>query len=228
MSFIVASYNIANKGIEYTNHMLKNRTSKMDWCIANLKERFISDNDEVPEEIMILSRSVEELNNYVEKIRKQSQVIHISAESCSLKSLLEKSIAPYEHKAIIELELEYDITIICDKTHMAEVFLNIISNAVEASQNPAEIEISAKIIKKGDFCRITFTDHGIGMDEENAAKMFKPYFTTKSTDKNFGLGLTYCKNVINMHGGNIVSESSPGKGTSIKIEIPMKFKERIV
>lgn len=59
---------------------------------------------------------------------------------------------------------------------------------------------------------LEFTDHGVGMSEDELNNMFIPYFTTK----NIGLGLAYCKNVIVKHGGIITAKSVPEKGTTIK------------
>ena len=71
--------------------------------------------------------------------------------------------------------------------------------------------------------QLLFRDHGCGIDTDKVDDIFKPYSTSKNKDKNFGLGLSYCRNVIIAHSGRIlVTESIPGKGTTIGIDFPAR------
>ena len=218
--------NLINKGAEYTSHMLKNQTSKMEWCIENLKAQFEQTDNKNPEELAILSRSIDTLRDYTDKIKRQSENIHLMEESFKLKELLEEAlpVSLKESKNNIQLQIDVPDGVfwICDKNHMTEAFLNIIMNAFEAVVERGRIEIFGEFDKSGMSYQLCFRDDGAGMDEEELKNMFKPYFTTKSTEKNFGLGLAYCKNVIEKHGGSITAKSEPGKGTTITIQLPSK------
>jgi signal transduction histidine kinase len=103
---------------------------------------------------------------------------------------------------------------------MTEVFSNILINAAESMRTKGTIEITGAYEKSA--YRLSFKDNGSGMDDDALKKIFEPYFTMKSTEKNFGLGLTYCKNVIEKHGGGIKAKSSRGSGTTIIILFPLK------
>jgi len=82
------------------------------------------------------------------------------------------------------------------------------------------IEVSGEY-NKSTYC-LRFKDDGAGMNEETQKKLFTPYFTTKNTERNFGLGLSYCKNVVEKHGGTISGKDNNGKGATITISFPSK------
>lgn len=217
--------NLINKGAEYTSHILKNQTDKMEWCIENLKVEYNRSNSEMPDELLILSRSLSALKTNMNKIRKHSEVISLYEETVNLKELFENSISFPNETVEIHLYLPDDIYFLCDKTHISEVFTNIISNAYEAiksKKNTGIINITGKYDEKKRFYLVRFTDDGVGMSNEDIENMFKPYFTTKNTEKNFGLGLAYCKNVIDKHEGYIKAESKLGEGTAVIIALPEK------
>ena len=70
------------------------------------------------------------------------------------------------------------------------------------------------------------SDNGCGMDSETAEHIFEPYYTTKNGEKNLGLGLYYCWNVMNAHGGSIRVSSEPGAGSTFTLLFPIKRPKR--
>jgi signal transduction histidine kinase len=74
----------------------------------------------------------------------------------------------------------------------------------------------------GDYIKLTLRDTGIGIAAENIPKIFDPYFSTKDTysQKGLGLGLAVCYSVIRRHGGLITMDSKVGEGTTIIIYLP--------
>jgi signal transduction histidine kinase len=215
---------IAGKGSDYTSHMLKNQTSKMEMCLENLASGLASgESEELLEEVAILSRSIATLKNYVERMKRHSQEIRIQQESCRVTDLLLDAIpaAVLESKAIeLNKNISDNVFILCDKSHMTEVFSNIITNAIESIRENGVIELSDEY-NKSTYC-LRFKDNGEGMSEDTQKKLFSPYFTTKNTERNFGLGLSYCKNVVRKHGGIISGNSDSEKGATITITFPSK------
>jgi hypothetical protein len=214
--------NMAGKGADYTSHMLKNQTSKMELCIEHLKQ--YHSGGELPEEIAILSRSIATLKNYVERMRRHSQTISLVREPCRAADLLSEavSISILEKPGInVIIDVSDNVFFVCDKSHMTEVFINIITNAVEAMGDSGTIEITGEAQKSIYSLRIK--DDGPGVKSDVQSDMFRPYFTTKNTERSFGLGLSYCKNVIEKHGGSITVKSGIGKGTAILLELPSRL-----
>lgn len=207
--------NIVNKGAQYTSHMLKNQTFKMEWCIENLKAGY----DTPPEELAILSRSIAAIKTYTDKAKKYSDAIRLLEEPCELRALIENGVLSNPNP--VNISVPEDVYWVCDKTHMTEVFYNILKNAAEAAADASTIEVFEGE-QAGGFYTLIFKDHGVGMSSEDVKNMFAPYFTTKNPEKNFGLGLSYCKNVLEKHGGHIKVKSETGAGTSVTILYPAK------
>ncbi|MFZ5950795.1 MAG: PAS domain S-box protein [Candidatus Rifleibacteriota bacterium] len=115
-----------------------------------------------------------------------------------------------------------------DKNQIGQVIDNIVINAQHAMPEGGTIEITAQnihLIEKsqvtlapGNYVKIAFKDHGIGMPQEILPKIFDPFFTTKA--KGHGLGLATCFSIIKRHGGCIDVESAPGKGSTFTVFIP--------
>lgn len=102
------------------------------------------------------------------------------------------------------------------------VFFNIISNALDALKKSERKEIHVDIKPEGQFIQVTVRDTGCGVARKNLARIFEPFFSTKSTEEGTGLGLAICERIIAQHGGKIVCESKPGRGTEFKILLPSK------
>jgi signal transduction histidine kinase len=71
------------------------------------------------------------------------------------------------------------------------------------------------------WANISISDTGKGIDKENLEKIFIPFFSTANKRENWGLGLSYCYRVIMAHQGRIFVDSEPGKGTTVKILLPL-------
>jgi two-component system, NtrC family, sensor kinase len=112
--------------------------------------------------------------------------------------------------------------LLVDPHQIQQVFLNIVNNArqaVEAYRPHGTIRISTGAT--GQRVWIRFQDDGPGISEENLAKIFNPFFTTKPVGKGTGLGLSLSYGIIQEHGGSIAAESKPGQGTTFIIELPV-------
>jgi signal transduction histidine kinase len=97
------------------------------------------------------------------------------------------------------------------------VLINLLKNALEAMDQGGEITITSRV--KGANAEISLADTGEGMSPEVVANIFQPYFTTK--EKGTGLGLAICQAIIQEHGGIILVDSTPGKGTTFTIRLPL-------
>src|SRR3989344_120835 len=103
-----------------------------------------------------------------------------------------------------------------DPEQMRAVFQNLLENAVKYSKPGGEVTISASRI--GDGVRFAISDHGIGIPEDEQARIFSRFFRARNAKKKdpngTGLGLYIAKNIIDMHGGKVWMESSEDKGTT--------------
>jgi signal transduction histidine kinase len=124
-------------------------------------------------------------------------------------------------------------TIAIDEGQMMQAINNLVINAIEAMPQGGtlavrgeNVRISAQDnlpLKAGDYLKISFHDTGAGIPSENLAKIFDPYFTTKDTyyQKGLGLNLAVCYSIIKRHDGLITVASDVGKGTTFIIYLPV-------
>jgi signal transduction histidine kinase len=126
------------------------------------------------------------------------------------------------YKNRIEIVKQYgDIPEVdCFPGQINQVFMNILSNAIQAI--PAEGKILIKTWQVGDEIKISIKDTGAGMTEDVRKKIFDPFFTTKDVGKGTGLGLSISYSIIQKHKGEIEVFSKPGAGTEFLITIPIK------
>lgn len=108
------------------------------------------------------------------------------------------------------------MTLIADKVQMEQTLLNIIKNAIEACRNikSPKVEVGAYYTDNGKI-KLIVSDNGEGILPDVKERIFVPFFTTKSNGS--GIGLSLCKQIITMHGGNIYVESEVGKGSKFII-----------
>ena len=109
-----------------------------------------------------------------------------------------------------------------DPIKLNQIFLNILSNAIDACSVTTKDKkiVNINIHKKDKFCQITFEDNGIGMNTETTRRIFDPFFTTKSPEQGTGIGLTTVQKILQEIGGEINIESSEEVGSKFIIQIP--------
>jgi signal transduction histidine kinase len=113
--------------------------------------------------------------------------------------------------------------VIIDESQIQQVFVNLITNAVQAMPGGGTIFISSRIGKNNGFVEITVADTGKGITPEFLPHIFDPFFSTKG-DRGTGLGLSVSYGIIKNHKGDIRVESKVGVGTTFTIELPV-YKE---
>jgi signal transduction histidine kinase len=150
-----------------------------------------------------------------------------------IKSLVQQAISllkeSYIEKSIeIKLRTSPSIPLIsCHEPLMYRALVNLLSNALKYTPRGGEIEISiyAYLNKKGTgVLEISFRDTGIGICKEDKEKIFQPYYRGRNTssEEGKGLGLSFAKEVIDLHGGKILVQSEPNVGSIFSILLPVK------
>ena len=109
-----------------------------------------------------------------------------------------------------------------DLVLLEQVLLNLSRNAVEAMHSTAparrQLQIHASYHTERKEVVIQMTDRGHGISEEVAARLFSPFFTTKSAG--MGMGLNICRTAIEFHGGRLTHGPNPEGGTIFRISLP--------
>jgi len=118
----------------------------------------------------------------------------------------------------VRAELGEILAICGTESGVQEIIANLIFNAVDAMPEGGDIGIRTQI--EDEFVRLSFSDTGIGMDEETSRKVFEPFFTTKM-DIGAGLGLSSLHGMLTHWGGKAEVESTPGEGTTFTLYFPV-------
>ena len=103
------------------------------------------------------------------------------------------------------------------RDQLVQVFLNLVLNAIDATDRDGRIELGARPCPEG--VEVTVRDDGSGIAPEDAARVFQPYFTTKPHGT--GLGLFVTRQLVTEHGGTVEFEPAPGRGTVFRVRLPL-------
>jgi ligand-binding sensor domain-containing protein/signal transduction histidine kinase len=121
-------------------------------------------------------------------------------------------------------ELAYDLPHLCGNfQRLGHVIINLIKNACQAlPDNTRGVYISTIYDKENNGVIIHVKDEGAGIEEKDLKYIMDPFFTTKRDIKGIGLGLAISKQIIQDHGGHINFETTPGKGTTVSVYLPVE------
>lgn len=109
-----------------------------------------------------------------------------------------------------------------DAQRIGEALLNLLTNSLDACMSGASITISTQTsLESKEFIELTVCDSGVGISAVDQKRVFEPFFTTKPVGKGSGLGLFLVKQVVEAHGGGVRLFSEPGKGTTVKLLLPV-------
>lgn len=134
------------------------------------------------------------------------------------------------HDIELDLELADDLpNIMADHNRIEQVFINLVTNAIDAMDEKSEKAENGRVEKKltiksfvlGAQVFVTVTDTGTGMTDKVMGKIFEPFFTTKKTGKGTGLGISISYGIVKDYEGSIEIESEVGYGTTFVIRFPV-------
>ncbi|WP_430460142.1 ATP-binding protein [Thalassolituus sp. LLYu03] len=206
-------------------HEIGNPITGIDCLAQNI--RYETDNPEllemanqIQEQTKRVTRIVQSLMNFAHAGNHSTEheavnLSHVVEEAMQLLRLSKRS----QDIGFIN-RCEGELNILGDPQRLVQVFVNLLSNARDASQPGQQICVSADADDHQIVVRVT--DQGHGIDPETMDRIFEPFFTTKDVGKGTGLGLSLVYNIIEEHYGHISIESpvSEGRGTCVKVSLP--------
>lgn len=180
----------------------------------------------------IAARNTERLealtNDLLDQQRLEDGRLVINWERLDLLEVLDKSLEEVHNKVenrgqeVTVSSVVEDVLVVGDFMRLVQVFVNILDNASKYS--PQDSVIRIRIEKKNAVVIISVIDEGIGLSDEDIDELFKPFPEIERptvTEQSVGLGLSICKGIIDMHGGEIWAESpGPGEGSTFIFTIP--------
>jgi len=196
------------------------RQQKIDFILDDLTT-VIQESSEGADRV---AKIVQSLRN-LERTGTENELTYNDFSEITAEALL---IVKHEIQFVAHLnkQIESPLYLLCNKSEIGQVLLNILLNALQAMKNQAtddlgNLTITATATDEYIICKIS--DDGPGIKEEYLSRIFDPFFTTKEVGSGVGLGLSIAYDIIvKKHHGDLLVDSEPGKGTSFTIKLPIK------
>jgi PAS domain S-box-containing protein len=204
-------------------HELNNPLAVMD---SRIELMLAADQDlsaETRKDLLVLQRNIERASRISRNMLSLARQRPGSRVALDINSAVEEAmlIVGAEARAdALKCEIQLDRSlpsVMGELTGLEQVIINLVMNARDAGAHVVRIETS-RVPGRADQLRLSISDDGSGIESDSLRRLFEPFFTTKP--KGTGLGLWLSQRIIQDHGGTIVSESEPGKGTTFTITLP--------
>ena len=214
-------------------HEIRNPLGSIRLGVSMLRDS-VSDQDAL-NTIELVERGIKHLNKLVVDVTQFSRQKKLERSRVDVTDALDRSIDLVTERirdknATIEKHFsEESLVGNWDADQLRQVFVNVIANAVDASQENASIRIATERLRLDgadgngqalkQYARVTIADRGKGMDKATRDRIFEPFFSTKK--RGTGLGLAIVKQIVEQHDGRISVSSEPGKGSKFIIDLPV-------
>lgn len=221
------------------SHDLKEPIRKIELFVKILREKYLKDDEKAEDYVFRTIRSAERMSRLITDLLDYSRLSsNVDPELIDLNVVLQEVLTDFDY--LIEQKHAYIANtplpvIRCVPSQMRQVFQNLISNSLKFVREgvPPEIMISEERVAakdteapadpEGAYTRITVTDNGIGFDERFLDKIFIIFqsLNDRNSYEGTGIGLAIAKKIIDKHNGLITARSTPGKGASFVIVLPL-------
>ena len=203
-------------------HEIRNPLSSIKGFATFFKERY-RDNPEDQKIAEIMVQEVERLNRVISQLLEFARPMDMNRQWISLQEVIRHTLKMIEgqtrsNNITIHTDLPLDMgNVLIDSDKIKQVLLNLYLNAVGAMENGGTLSVTLSPHNSRTI-RIDVSDTGKGIDEKELARIFDPYFTTKSSGTGLGLAIVY--KIIEAHDGEIRVMSESGKGTTVSVFLP--------
>lgn len=206
---------------------------KTGWMEDLLEESEFKDNENIEE----FRESIDKIEEHVERARKvvhnmlgYARKMEPRLEDVDVNDTINQTITILENHARInnidiQADLDETIPIIAsDQAQLQQVFLNLLTNAIDAIGSNGSIGVKSR--RSDDRIVVGIKDDGPGLSEEMMRKIFDPFYTTKISGKGTGLGLWVSHSIISKVGGSIHAKNDPEGGAVFTVEIPIVIPDK--
>lgn len=210
-------------------HEIKNPLGSIRFAAEFLKRKVGTNHSDDLSTIQVIERSVDHLAAIVAELSEFARPKQLNRAEIHLNDLLDEilpMVADRLNAKQMHVEKDYSSEIPAghyDGTELRKLFLNLIINAIEASEPQSSIDLRTKLAGESEIS-VDIVDRGCGMDADTQRRLFEPFYTTKA--KGTGLGMAIAKQIAVLHGGDLSVISQPGTGTTATVKLPLiKFAE---
>jgi len=224
---------IKNDFINNMTHEIKTPVSTISLACEALLDKDLSSSEEKRKQfISTIYQENKRLGALVENVLRSASIekedLVLNKELLNLEDIIQKAVKNIDlqlknKNGNLDLELNANNKLIeADKTHITNIFFNLLDNAIKYSYDRPSIKIKTEDVINGVVVKIM--DNGIGIDKLHHVKIFDKLYRVPTGDvhnvKGFGLGLSYVKSIVELHKGHIKVESNLQKGSAFILHLP--------
>ncbi len=215
-------------------HEVKNPLAGIE-VMAGLLRRKITDTPDAQSVLTDIIHEVKMANAIVQEVLEFVRPIRLQVERTAVAEALRSAVQLADTKArrgdvSVDINVPQELPLIQgDQYQLTQVFTNLLMNAYEAMEGKGRVTITARAVRvnngseEQDTVLVELADEGPGMPQDVADRVFNPFFTTKPQGS--GLGLAIVRKIVDAHDGSIDLNTAPGRGTLIRVSLPVRGSE---
>jgi two-component system, OmpR family, phosphate regulon sensor histidine kinase PhoR len=223
---------IKNDFINNMTHELKTPVSTISLALEIINDKNLKKTPEKTERYLnIINQENQRLGSQIEKVLNLAKLekgdVELNTEYLDLQEIIPEVLKNLS----VQLEAKNaEVSffkhpgayfVMADKVHLTNIVFNLVDNAIKYSGEKPEIQIA--LSKQRETVELSIKDNGIGIAKEHINKIFDKFYRVTFGDlhdtKGYGLGLSYVKNLVDLHGGHISVESKPSQGTTFLVTL---------
>ena len=226
---IQKSQKLKNEFIASVSHELRTPLTSIKGWATTIRSGSLEDKEEILVGLTIIEKESDRLTGMVEELLDFSKFISgkapLKKEYVKIQSIIayiEKQFMPksIRHNINFTCKIQEDLSpVFADEKRVNQVIINILDNAFNFTKEGGNVTLKACIV--GNNICIIVKDNGIGISPTDLPKVTERFFKGRTSMSQNGIGLSLCKEIIEMHNGKLEITSEYGRGTEVKIFLPL-------
>jgi PAS domain S-box-containing protein len=187
-------------------------------------ERILPPDNKAQKTLSQMDEATERATNYINDLLNFSKPPELKKSRMNINEMIKKAMDELPPEILSNIYLQQELAgdlpdVLADFDKLKQVVVNLVKNAAEAIREVKIGRLKVKSEKEGEFIKISVSDTGKGIKEEDIGRIFDPFFTTKGIGT--GLGLSICQRITEAHKGEIEVKSKIGEGTTFVVKLPI-------
>ena len=225
-------YDIARTGGGVFMHGIKNQLLANRVLCRRLSETLEAESPDL-EQVRLCARQLSDntdgMLSHVQELYKSLKSNSLSMRLCRLDDIIDGAVQNLSKKypaAAVDVSPPCGLSVLADPAHLQSALTNLLINGWEATVAAGRSDpLRLGVQEKNTFLVITVQDRGTGISKYDMKKIFEPFYSSKSSNSNWGMGLYYVRTIVKRHMGTLKVESSYGKGSCFYVLLPKLLPE---
>jgi two-component system sporulation sensor kinase A len=204
----------------HLNTPLASMLLRVQMLRASVKGGFSRELEQLEASIQFCQQFVRRLLDFSRRPQPTKQPESLDTTLESVASFMSPQLLAKHARLVLDLNATNGDRVLVDRNQLESLFIILLSNALDAIAENGNITVHTCHASPNRI-EVAITDDGCGIDPSHLARIFQPFFSTKPPGKGTGLGLALASNILQEHNGSIRLDSTPKKGTTVHVELPI-------